>query len=514
MRKAILFFVVAIFLLPMYLLAQPRRVSGTVTDEKGEPLSFVSVVEKGTTNGTVTDASGSYSITVTTRNPVLLFSYSGMKAQELAIGTGNTYNISLQSSGSLSEVVVTALGIRREKKALGYSAQEINGEELAATRQTNIVNALRGKVAGVQINSGGGAPGQGSRIIIRGIKSLSPGKNNQPLFVIDGVEMDNSTTTVSSAGDLRGLSNRASDINPDDVESVSVLRGGAATALYGLRGSNGVVLITTRSAQAGKMRINFTTSYGIDQVNKFPEVQSKYSQGSMGIYNPNDFFPSWGPTVEAAKAIDPTHPDKLFNQYSRGYQNGNQYKASLNLSGGTEAALLSSSFSYFKQNGVIPNSDYKNISARLGGQFKFSNKLRFSPSLYFINSGGYRVNADRFNEMLSYWSPRWDVKDYIKPDGTMKSYGNDNAIYGTYINRFKDNVNRVIGNVALTFSPVKWFDLDYKLGMDYYDDFRRHTGPGPKGLIGEIPFADNGLGFVDEYRISNRILSSKCNGLL
>jgi TonB-linked SusC/RagA family outer membrane protein len=416
----------------------------------------------------------------------------------------------------MSEVVVTALGIRREKRALGYSAQEISGDALSQTKQTNIVNALRGQVAGVQINSGGGAPGQGSRIIIRGIKSLDPNKDNQPLFVIDGVVMDNGTTTVSTAGSLRGLSNRAADVNPDDVESISVLRGGAATALYGQAGSNGVVVITTKTAKAGKMRIGFSTSYGIDEVNKLPEVQSKFSQGFVGAtsrvpqYDPTTIFSAWGPTVQEVKAIDPTQNDFLYHHYGRGYKQGNQSRSSLNLSGGTENALLTSSFSYFKQNGTIPNSDYRNISARVGGQFKFG-KLRVVPSINFINSGGLRVNADRYNEQLSYWSPRLDVRDYIKPDGTMKGY-RDNPIYGTYVNQFKDNVNRLIGNVAFTLSPFKWFDLDYRFGLDYYADFRRHAGRGPLGLAGELHFADNGLGFVDENRISNQILTSNLIG--
>jgi TonB-linked SusC/RagA family outer membrane protein len=233
-----------------------------------------------------------------------------------------------------------------------------------------------------------------------------------------------------------------------------------------------------------------------------------FSQGSMSIYSATDFFPSWGPTVEEAKALDPTHPDKIFHHYARGFEKGSQFRNTLTMSGGTEAALLSSSFSYFNQEGVIPNSDYRNISARVNGQFRLSDKLRFNPSLYFINSGGLRVNADRYNEQLSYWSPRHDVKDYINPDGTMKTYGNDNPIYGTYSNRFRDNVNRLLGNAAFTYSPLKWLDLDYKLGMDFFADNRRHTGPGPKGLVGEIPFSDNGLGFVTEDRLSQVILNS------
>jgi len=464
MKKSLLLaWIILSLSMPFFAFGQTRQITGMVSDEVGAPLPFVSVVQKGTQNGTSTDEKGTFAITVSGANPILVFSYAGRQTQEISVGAANTYSVSLGASGSMTEVIVTALGIKKQKRALGYSAQEISGDALTLTKQTNIVNALRGQVAGVQINSGGGAPGQGTRIIIRGIKSLDPNKDNQPLFVIDGVVMDNSTTTVSTAGSLRGLSNRAADINPDDVESISVLRGGAATALYGQAGSNGVIVITTKSAKVGKMRIGFTTTYGIDEINQLPEVQSIFSQGFVGAvsrvpeYDPTTIFSAWGPTVQQVKMIDPTQNDFLYNHYGRGYKQGNQFRSTINISGGTENALLTSSLSYFKQNGTIPNSDYKNISARVGGQFKYG-KLRISPSLNFINSGGLRVNADRFNEQLTYWSPRVDVRDYIKPDGTMKGY-RDNPIYGTYVNRFRDNVNRLIGNVAITFSPVKWFDF-------------------------------------------------------
>ncbi len=495
-------------------------IRGRITDETGAPLPNASILLIGTDIGTAADTKGEFVLTgIKAGNYRLQVSAVGFQTniREVTVKDNAVAEVHIEMAAGnnrLDEVVVTALGIKREKRSLGYSTQEIKGEDLSNTRQTNVLNALRGKVAGVQINSGGGAPGQGTRIIIRGIKSLAPNKNNQPLFVIDGILIDNSTTAINDAGSLRGLSNRASDINPDDIESMSILKGGAATALYGQAGSNGVVVITTKTAKAGKMRVNFTTTYGVDEVNKFPEVQKKFSQGYVGAtsfvpeYDPKSFWPSWGPTVEKAKAIDPTHPDQIYHHYKQGYKTGNQFRTSINMSGGTDKALLSSSVSYFKQNGVLPNSDYKNISARLSGQFRFSDKLRMSPGLYFINSGGYRVNADRYNESLTYWSPRWNVMDYIKPDGTQNAYGNDNPVYGTATNKFRDNVNRIIGNVALTYSPFKWFDVDYKLGMDYYSDFRRHAAPGPKGLVGEQVFGDNGQGFVHEYRIGNRILNS------
>ena len=499
--------------LPLSLLAQ-RQVTGTVSNENGEPVALASVLQKGTNNGTTTGDDGRFSITVTGSNPVLVISYVGYETQEVAVGDQNSLTVSLQSLGNLGEVVVTAFGVKKQKRSLGYSTQEVKGADLAIAKQPNLINALQGKVAGVQINSGGGAPGQGATILIRGIKSLNPGKNNQPLFVIDGVIMDNSTSVVGQQAELRGMSNRAADLNPDDVETITVLKGGAATALYGQAGSNGVVIITTKSGKAGRLQIGVTSTYGLDQVNKFPDVQSKYTMGYVGTtsrvpeYDPNSFWPNWGPTVEQAKQIDPTHPDNLYNHYSRGYQNGNQFRTTVNMSGGTESALLGASLSYFKQQGTIPFTDYKNISARLNGTFKFSNKLKFNPSLYFINSGGYRYNADRYNESLTYWAPRWDVMDYITPEGTMKTYGNNNPVYGAATNRFKDDVNRIIGNMAWTYSPFGWLDIDYRLGLDFYADFRRYTAPGPKGVAGEIPYEDNGLGFVNEYRIQNRILNS------
>lgn len=504
MRKLLFIF---LFVLPLSLLAQ-QQIAGKVADEKNNPIPFASIQEKGTLNTVTADASGAFSITVKSGNAILIISSAEFTSQEIKVNNQSVINAQLKAGGNLDEVVITAFGIQRQKKSLGFSAQEVKGEDLAQTKQPNLVNALQGKVSGVQINSGGGAPGQGASILIRGVKSLDPGKNNSPLFVIDGVLMDNSTNNVGQQAELRGMSNRAADINPDDIESISVLKGGAATALYGQVGSNGVVVITTKSGKAGKLQVGVTTSYGIDQVNKFPEVQSTFTQGYTSVYDMNSFWPTWGPTVAAAKALDPTHPDQLYNHYARGYQNGNQFRTSINMNGGTENALLSSSISYFKQEGTIPFTDYQNISARVNGTFKFSDKLKFNPSLYYIKSGGYRYNADRYNESLTYWSPRWDVMDYVKPDGTMQSYGNNNPVYGASTNRFKDDVNRIIGNMNWIYSPFKWMDINYRLGIDQSDDFRTYTAPGPKGVVGERTYEDNGLGFVNEYRIRNRILNS------
>ncbi len=490
-------------------IAQDQTVSGTVTSEKdGASVPGVSVAVKGTTQGTLTNAAGAYSIAVNSR-ATLVFSAIGFVTQEMAVGNRSVINVVLaEDTKTLNEVVVTALGISRDKKALGYSAQGVDNEELVQNRQTNLVNALQGKVAGVTINSTGGAPGQGARILIRGINSIDVGRDNQPLFVIDGILLDNSTSTTGSGSELRGMSNRAADINPDDVESINILKGGAATALYGLRGANGVVVITTKSGKAGALRANFSSTYGVENVNKFPEIQDKYTIGYKGEYDPNSFWPSWGPTVADAKKIDPTHPDKLYNHFKDAYRQGQQFQNNLSFSGGTDKVTFLSSISHLYHEGVIPFTSFNKLSARLNAQVKFSEKFTTSTNLNFINSGGDRYNADRFNESLNYWSPRYDVRDYIKPDGTMKTYGNNNPIYGAYTNKLKDNVNRLIGGVNFNYTPLTWLSLNYRAGLDTYSDSRLRTAPGPRGFADEYVYEDNALGFVYQYNTQFRSITS------
>jgi TonB-linked SusC/RagA family outer membrane protein len=510
MRK--LYLITACFLFSaVTLFAQKGKViTGRITGNAAESLAGVTVTEKNTTNRVQADANGNYTITLTRDNSSLQFTYVGHDVKEMPVGTGTTVDVQLTSNkAALDEVVVTAFGIRREKKALGYTVQSVGSSDLNVNRQTNVVNALQGKVAGVTITSGGGAPGQGSRIMIRGINSLNPSSNNQPLFIIDGVELDNSTF-VTGGGDNRGMSNRASDINPDDIENVSVLRGGAATALYGIRAANGVIIITTKSGRAGKMQVSYTGSYGFENVNKTPEVQDKFTKGSLGVYDITDFFPSWGPTIAAAKAIDPTHPDQIFNNYKRGFRTGQQNRHSISVTGGTELAQLGASFSYLDQTGVIPFSDYKNYNARLNSNFNISKKVKAGATLNFINSGGSRVNADRYGEQLTYWSPRFDVMDYMKPDGTQNNYNrqNDNPVYGLATNRFYDNVNRIIASANISYAATGWLNFAYRFGNDFYNDVRTRTAPGPKGVVGEYIYGDNGPGLVQEHNIRNRVLTS------
>ncbi|PWJ60234.1 TonB-linked SusC/RagA family outer membrane protein [Dyadobacter jejuensis] len=486
------------------------EISGTVTIAKDNtPLPGVSISIQGSTQGTLTDQNGRYHLAIPNPNTVLVFSSIGFATRQERVGNRKILDITLEEdTKSLEEVVVTALGISREKKALGYASQTVNSEELIQNKQTNIVNALQGKVAGVTITSTGGAPGQGAQILIRGINSIDVNRDNQPLFVIDGILMDNSTSTVGQSAELRGMSNRAADINPEDVETINILKGGAATALYGLRGANGVVVITTKSGKSGALRAHFSSTYGTEAVNHFPEVQDKYTIGYAGVYNPQDFFPSWGPTVEEARKIDPTHPEKLYNHFKDAYKKGQQFQNNLSFSGGTDKVTFMSSFSQLHHEGVIPFTDYDKYSIRLNTQVKFSDKFTTSTNLNFINSGGDRYNADRFSESLSYWSPRYDVRDYVKADGTMNTYGNNNPIYGASTNKLKDNVNRLIGEMNFNYTPWKWLNLNYRVGLDTYDDNRLRTAPGPRGFADERVYEDNDLGFVYQYTTSFRSLTS------
>ena len=517
MRRLLLCLAMALLLLPQVSVAQSRQITGTVSDEKGSPLPFVSVLEKGTKSGTTTNDKGAFSITVTRANPVLVFSYTGMQSQELTVGSGTEYAVTLRTAGTMSEVVVTALGISKEKKALGYATQKVASEELNRNHQPNVINALQGKVAGATISSVGGGPGQGASIRIRGINSIDVTQSNEPLFVIDGIILDNSTSTLGSGSgyNVRTVGNRASDINPDDVESINILKGGAATALYGLRGANGVVVITTKKGKGDGVRVNVSSTYGFENINKTPEIQKTYTAGILGVYTPIGLGPAWGPTIEEAKAgtgpgnvaADPTHPDAIYDNYKQAYRTGKQTRNSINLTGGTEAVRFYSSLSYFDQEGMLPFTDYKNISGRVNTDVKISSKLRTSINMSYTNSGGYRYDADRFGESLAYFSGRWNVQDYLNPDGTQLWRGTNNPIYGAATNRLKDNVNRFVGGISLGYTPLSWLNFSYRVGGDIYTDNRFRTAPGLRGITGERSY-DNAEGFVGEYNSNYRAINS------
>ena len=495
--------------MPLTLLSQERTISGTIKDTKGDPVPLATVQQKGSSNAVTATETGLYTIKVSGSPVTLVFSSVNFETQEAVIGQANSVDIIMVASGSLSEVVVTALGISRDKKALGYATQEVRSEELNRNLQSNVVNALQGKVAGATISSVGGGPGQGASIRIRGINSIDVTQSNDPLFVIDGIILDNSTSTLGSGSgyNVRSVGNRASDINPDDIETINILKGGAATALYGLRGANGVVVITTKKGKGDGVRVNASSTYGFDKINKTPEIQKIYTAGILGVYTPIGLGPAWGPTIAEAKAIDPTHPDELFDNYKQAYRTGQQVRNSVNVTGGGEKVKFFSSLSYFDQEGMLPFTDYKNLSGRLNADVNISPKFKASFNMSYTNSGGYRYDADRFGESLSYFSGRWDVNDYLNPDGTQLWRGTNNPIYGAFTNRLKDNVNRFVGGVSLGYTPFSWLNFSYRIGGDLYTDHRFRTAPGLRGITNERSY-DNEEGFVGEYNTNFRAVNS------
>ncbi|MBR9856011.1 MAG: SusC/RagA family TonB-linked outer membrane protein, partial [Algicola sp.] len=477
-------------------------VSGTVTDSSGQPLPGVTIVVQGTTNGTTTDFDGNYSI-VASNGQVLRFSYLGMQTKDVTVGAQTMLNVVMEEDAEqLGEVIVTAFGISQEKKGLGYAAQSIDAESITKSKQANLVSSLQGQVAGVQITNSGGAPGQSARIIIRGINSLDPSANNQPLFVVDGVPIDNST--VESTNTPRGLSNRAADINPADVESMSVLKGAAATALYGVRAANGAVIITTKKGEKGKVRINVNTSVGFETLNRLPKLQKEYGQGFSGEYNPTSFWPSWGAAIDEVAQTEAGH--KYQDNWNRAFDTGVQTEHSMSISGGGEKATFYASLGRFDQEGIIPFSDWDRTTAKISGTVTMSDKFNFGGSINYTNSGGNRVPHDRFMERMMYWAETQDVRDYINEDGTMRTYGNGNPIYDARFSTYKDDVNRIIGNLNFNYSPWEWLTVSYQIGADTYSDSRTEITPGPKGIDGEVSLSSTG--FIEETRINSRDITS------
>src|ERR1700761_2563375 len=278
-----------------------KTVSGTVTEKSGQPIPGVNVTEKGTTNATATNIDGKFNL-VTKPGATLTFSFMGYKAKEVIVGNEETINVTLETGdNSLNEVVVTALGIKREKKSLGYAVQEVKGQTLSDAKEPNIVNSLSGKVAGLQITRSSNGPGASSRITLRGNNSLTG--DNQPLIVVDGVPIDNFIgNEIDGTGrrnndyynPSRDMGNGLADINTEDIESVSVLKGPSAAALYGSRAGNGAILITTKTgkSQSG-LGITVTSSVGIENIFARPKMQTQFGQGTEGKYDATSAL-SWG----------------------------------------------------------------------------------------------------------------------------------------------------------------------------------------------------------------------------
>jgi len=503
MKKLMLLF--AFFsILGMQVYAQ-KTVTGTVTDEAGDALPGASVLVKGTTVGTMTLGDGTYSIDVPDGSNTLVFSYIAMETQEIAI-SGDVVDVTLKpSSEALDEVIVTALGISKEKKAIGYAVQNVNGDAFTKARESNIVNSLSGQIAGVQVTSSSGAVGASSRIILRGATSITG--NNEPLFVIDGVPIDGGSTggNASWYGGFDAPSGSA-DINPDDIETISVLKGANAAALYGSRAANGVILIKTKTGKGSKgLGVSFNSTFTVESPLKLPDYQNSYGQGAS-----NTFFEfvdgqngsagtdeSWGMPLdiglEAVQFMtngenpEPwvSVPDNIKNFYDMGMT----HSENLALTGGNEKANFRLSVTNSDQKGIIPNTDFGSLTLNGSANADLSDKLYAGLSINYIksNSGnlpyaGY-ANENPVQQMI--WSGRnvdfEQLRDYenlpLAADGTAAAgtplnwntvfQNNPYWVLNTNLNKL--NKDRMIGNVKLGYKFTDYLTVQVRTGTDYWN---------------------------------------------
>ena len=504
------------------IVAQTRTITGTVTgSDDGMPIPGASVFVKGTTVGTVTQIDGDFRLSVPQDAETLVISFVGMVTQEQVIAGRSVINVALVSDAiAMDEVIVTALGISRERKALGYSAQVVRAEDISRSGNTNAVNSLSGRVAGVQIVNSSGAAGASTFMTIRGVSSITG--NNQPLFVVDGVPIDNSQLYSGNPDDgnnnlLSGVaqSNRSVDINPDDIESINVLKGGAATALYGLRAANGAVIITTKkgSSRDGKaVNISINSSVSIDKVSQMPEMQDKYAQG-LGTYSGTSTM-SWGPKISdmvydgsadnkydrygnlvmRSGPNDTRMPARAYDNAGNFFDTGVSYNNSVSMSGGNQDVSYLFSVSNLSQTGIVPNNDFQRTTAMLSGDAKLTPKLRSEARISYTNSGGNRIQqgSNTSGVMLSLMraTPTFDItggfsdpvntpEAYMFADGTQRNAqrggGYDNPYWTANRNPFKDEVDRITGMAGLTYDIYDWMAVSYKVGIDTYTDRRKQS---------------------------------------
>jgi len=513
MRKKITFSFLVFFTATFSLLfAQSITVSGKVSDDTGNALPGVNIQVKGTNTGTSTDFDGNYEISAS-QGDVLIFSFLGFKTKEVTI-TGTTLNVSLEEdTNALDEIVVTAFGIKKEIRELGYSITQVKAEDLELAGQTNAIEALQGRVAGLSINRASGSAGGGIDILIRGVTSVNPGRSNQPLIIIDGLALDNDTFSGSgilpsagsnspSASEQFSFSNRASDINPDDIESFSILKGAAATALYGVRASNGAIIITTKKGKEGKAKVSLSVSTTIRNVVTTPDLQKTYREGHRTSTRPgavinnneddgyDDFgfaFYSWGVpytddsfTQSDGTVVDLTN-DRFYSPYDL-FRTGTNTQVNFSISGASEKVDYLFSMGNSQEKGIMPNTFYDKSTFRFKGGYKVTDNLTINSSISYSNSGGSRSNGGDKSVMssLSYWSATFPINDYQNADGSQRNYSKgiiDNPRYFLETSNLNDDVNRWIGNVTFNWAPKDWINITYAAQVDNYSDQRNRFVP-------------------------------------
>ena len=515
--------------------AQGRRINGTITMENGAGgLSGATVVAKGTLGGTVTDVLGRYTLTVPPVATTLVISAAGMQTTEILIGDRSVVDVELKTDiRQLNEVIVTALGQKKERSKFGSSVSSVAGRNIAQSGETGLLSGLSGKASGVLITKSGGDPGAGAYIQIRGQNTING--NAQPLFIVDGIPVSNSTFNEGSAGNNSIVQqSRINDLNPEDVESLEVLKGASAAALWGARAANGVIIITTKRGRDtnGKVNISFKSALSFDQVNKMPPLQTTYGQGAGGYYRQGNRT-SYGDLIADRKGGPDTYitdpaaagyqgyvllPDgtkqyaiapgtaanphggknakDVYDHTGDVFQTGHYTDNALNLSGGNARSNFAISYSNLNQEGVIKAfSNYKRNTARISASSQFTDWLRASANVGYtsvsssrvqegdnvdgILLGGIRTPPDFNNGYYTgtYTNAAGQVFNnahvsYRNPLGIDQNTIYSNPVWNIYNNRNTSDVDRTMGNLELNITPLPWLAITGRTGIDNYTDNR------------------------------------------
>src|SRR5258706_7770845 len=514
LSKKLLF--IGTFILGIQLLsfAQERSITGTVRSDAGEALPGVNILVKGTTTGTTTGADGKYTLQAP-GNATLVFSYIGYKFQEIAVGNQTNIDVTMAADvQSLSEVVVTAFGIEKQKKAVGFAVQELGQKDLTDAREVNAANYLTGKIAGVQVSRTASGTGGSTKVIIRGISSLTG--ENQPLYVVDGVPLDNTRYNEANVfGAGKDFGDGIGNLNPQDIESMTVLKGPNATALYGSRGSNGVILITTKSGKAGKgigVEINSNTT--MEKLNLIPNLQNKYGPGyeDQNVYGsivningqPYETIESWhsdsyGPPMNGKLFVnpfvfDPTAPPTTFpllpqpkNNIRDYWETGVVTNNTVALSGGTEKSSARLSFNDTRIKGITPNHTGNQQSINLRVATRITDKLSVDAKVNYIHKlvenapalGSTSENILWDFATLGRYVPLNFLKEYYEKTGKGGSWPNVSMNPYYVRNELKNTAerDRFISFISLKYQFNSWLSLMARSGIDTYSERRRQTWP-------------------------------------
>lgn len=441
------------------IMAQARVVTGTVYDSDGEPALGASVSLKGAKTGVATDFDGKYSINVPNDNAVLTFSMVGHKTVFETVGSRTVIDVNLPANAEVLEaVVVTAMGQSQAKSKLNFGVQELKSDEVLAGQSANFVNSLQGKVAGVRVSTSGGSPNSASQIVIRAISSINNAQSNEPLFVIDGMP-------------IRGGGSSIGDINPSDIETMSVLKGAAASALYGQEGANGVIIITTKSGKEGKVNVAVNGGWEISNTLNLPSLQKEYIGGANGFYVANSSG-GWGPKMNS----DDVYYDNVGNFLGTGFMQ----KYDISLSGGNDKYSAYASANFMDNEGVVPKDYKKRMGVFVKGEFTPSKAMKIMLSANFIDSKargfgnsmstiyGWSINRDmadyRLENGLPNWGNRYDDWDILtnsqRVGATLSPY------YGRYMDKSRTESSRVIINTSIQWEPIKNLTITGKFNYD------------------------------------------------